>query len=78
MAEIKIVGSDEAGASFPPQSYENDAAIFNAAAELLRKRGCVVNIYNEEQFREQDITEQIVLNICREQSSIAEAAIIGG
>ena len=58
--------------AYSPNHIGNDAAIFNAAAEHLRKRGCVVNIYNEEQFREQDITEQIVLNMCREQSSIAK------
>lgn len=71
MAEIKIAGVMGAGA-YSPNHIGNDAAIFNAAAEHLRKRGCVVNIYNEEQFREQDITEQIVLNMCREQSSIAK------
>ena len=71
MAEIKIAGVMRAGA-YSPNHIGNDAAIFNAAAEHLRKRGCVVNIYNEEQFREQDITEQIVLNMCREQSSIAK------
>ena len=71
MAEIKLAGVMRAGA-YSPNHIGNDAAIFNAAAEHLRKRGCVVNIYNEEQFREQDITEQIVLNMCREQSSIAK------
>lgn len=71
MAEIKIAGVMRAGV-YSPNHIGNDAAIFNAAAEHLRKRGCVVNIYNEEQFREQDITEQIVLNMCREQSSIAK------
>ncbi|MDE5976143.1 MAG: hypothetical protein K2G69_06315, partial [Muribaculaceae bacterium] len=55
---------------YSPNHIGNDAAIFNAAAEQLRKRGCVVNIYSEEQFRELDIKEPVVLNMCREQGSI--------
>lgn len=69
MAEIKIAGVMRAGA-YSPNHIGNDAAIFNAAADELRKRGCVVNIYSEEQFRIMNISEDIVLNMCREQSSI--------
>lgn len=56
--------------AYSPNHIGNDAAIFNAAADHLRKRGCEVNIYSEEQFRETDITESIILNMCRERSSI--------
>lgn len=49
MAEIKIAGIMRAGA-YSPNHIGNDAAIFNAAADQLRKRGCEVNIYSEEQF----------------------------
>ena len=69
MAEIEIAGVMRAGA-YSPNHIGNDAAIFNAAADQLRKRGCVVNIYSEEQFRDADIKEQVVLNMCREQASI--------
>lgn len=58
--------------AYSPNHIGNDAAIFNAAAEHLRKRGCEVNIYSEEKFREGDIPEQIILNMCREQASIAK------
>ncbi|MDE6444582.1 MAG: hypothetical protein K2K64_09230 [Muribaculaceae bacterium] len=71
MAEIQIAGVMRAGA-YSPNHIGNDAAIFNAAADQLRKRGCVVNIYSEEQFREKDIEEPVVLNMCREQASIAK------
>lgn len=71
MAEIKIAGVMRAGA-YSPNHIGNDAAIFNAAAEQLRKRGCVVNIYSEEKFRETEIEESVVLNMCREQASIAK------
>ena len=69
MAEIEIAGVMRAGA-YSPNHIGNDAAVFNAAADQLRKRGCVVNIYSEEQFRDADIKEQVVLNMCREQASI--------
>lgn len=69
MADIKIAGIMRAGA-YSPNHIGNDAAIFNAAAEHLRKRGCEVNIYSEEQFIADGVTEDIVVNMCREQQSI--------
>ncbi len=71
MADIKIAGVMRAGA-YSPNHIGNDAAIFNAAAEHLRKRGCEVNIYSEEMFREMEISEPIILNMCREQASISK------
>ena len=56
--------------AYSPNHIGNDAAIFNAAAGQLRKRGCEVSVYSEEQFRNSDIEEDIVLNMCREQDSI--------
>lgn len=56
--------------AYSPNHIGNDAAIFNAVADHLRKRGCVVNIYSEEQFQDDDMKEDIVLNMCREQKSI--------
>lgn len=69
MADIKIAGIMRAGA-FSPNHIGNDAAIFNIVAEQLRKRGCEVNIYNEEQFISGEVTEKIIVNMCREQRSI--------
>ena len=71
MAEIEIAGIMRAGA-YSPNHIGNDAAIFNATAEQLRKRGYVVNIYSEEQFNAGEIKEDGVLNMCREQASIAK------
>ena len=56
--------------AYSPNHIGNDAAIFNAAAEQLRKRGCIVNIYSEEEFNAGKVTENIILNMCREQESI--------
>ncbi|MBR5551535.1 MAG: hypothetical protein IKV83_06425 [Muribaculaceae bacterium] len=69
MAEITIAGIMRAGA-YSPNHIGNDTAIFNAVAEHLRKRGCIVNVYSEEQLIAGNITEDIIINMCREQKSI--------
>lgn len=71
MAEIKIAGIMRAGA-YSPNHIGNDAAIFNLVADQLRKRGCVVNVYSEEQFIAGAVDEHIIVNMCREQRSISE------
>ncbi len=57
--------------AFSPNHIGNDATIFNGVAEQLRKRGCEVIVYNEEQFMAGAVKERIILNMCREQRSIA-------
>ena len=69
MAEITIAGILRAGA-YSPNHIGNDTAIFNATAEELRKRGCQVNIYSEEQFNRDGVDEDIILNMCRERDSV--------
>lgn len=56
--------------AYSPNHIGNDAAIFNAVADQLRKRGCEVTVYSEEQFQKTEILEDIILNMCREQASI--------
>ncbi len=58
--------------AYSPNNIGNDAAIFNAAADQLRRRGCEVTVYSEEQFRTADISEDIVLAMCREQASVGK------
>ncbi len=58
--------------AFSPNHIGNDAAIFNAAVEQLRKRGCEVKVYSEDLFNASAIEEPIILNMCREQASIAK------
>lgn len=70
MAEITIAGILRAGA-YSPNHIGNDTAIFNAVADQLRKRGCLVNIYSEDQFNKNGVKEDIILNMCRERASIA-------
>ena len=69
MSEIKIAGVMREGA-YSPNHIGNDANIFNATAEQLRRRGYVVNIYSEEQFRKGIMGEPVILNMCRAASSI--------
>lgn len=57
--------------AYSPNHIGNDAAIFNAVCEHLRKRGCEVNVYSEEQFINGGVAEYIILNMCREQRSIS-------
>lgn len=70
MAEIKIAGIMRAGA-YSPNHIGNDAAIFNIMADQLRKRGYEVNTYSEEQLNAGCVKERIIVNMCREQRSIA-------
>ena len=70
MAEIKIAGIMRAGA-YSPNHIGNDAAIFNVVAEQLRKRGCEVNVYSEDELIAGKVNEKIIVNMCREQKSIA-------
>ena len=70
MAEITIAGVMRAGA-YSPNHIGNDTAIFNMTADELRKRGCLVNVYSEEQFNAQGgVEEDFVMAMCREQESI--------
>lgn len=56
--------------AYSPNHIGNDAAILNAVTEQLRKRGCEVNIYSEEQFINGQVKEDIIVNMCRERRSI--------
>lgn len=54
---------------FSPNHVGNDATILNTVAEQLRKRGCEVRIYSEEQFCSGAVTEPVIINMCRERRS---------
>lgn len=69
MAEIKIAGIMRAGA-YSPNHIGNDAAIFNLTTEQLRKRGCEVKVYSEEQFIAGEVREDIIVDMCREHRSM--------
>lgn len=70
MSEVKIAAVMRAGA-YSPNHIGNDAAIMNVVAEQLRKRGCEVKVYSEEQFLAGAVSEDIIVNMCRDPKSIA-------
>lgn len=69
MACVKIAGIMRSG-TYSPNHIGNDAAILNIVAEQLRKRGCEVKIYSEEQFISGKVEEDIIVNMCRDRQSI--------
>ena len=56
--------------AFSPNHIGNDAGILNAVAQQLRKRGCSVTVYGEEQLCRGDVSERVVINMCRERRSV--------
>ena len=68
MAETKIAAILRAGA-YSPNHIGNDAAIINLTCEQLRKRGCAVKTYSEEQLIAGAVTEPNVIHMCRDQRS---------
>lgn len=71
MAEIKIAGVMRAGA-YSPNHIGNDAAIFNAVADQLRRKGCEVEVMSEEQFIASTPSQEIIMDMCREKESVAK------
>lgn len=71
MAEIKIAGVMRAGA-YSPNHIGNDAAIFNAVADQLRRRGCEVELMSEEKFQKETPSQQIIMDMCRERESVVK------
>ena len=69
MAEIKIAGIMRAGA-YSPNHIGNDAAIFNAVADQLRRRGCEVEVLSEEQFLQTTPSQPFIMDMCREKESV--------
>jgi glutathione synthase/RimK-type ligase-like ATP-grasp enzyme len=68
MATTKIAAIMRAGV-YSPNHVGNDATILNTVAEQLRKRGCEVRIYSEEQFCSGEVSEPVIINMCRERRS---------
>lgn len=64
MADISIAAVLRAGI-FSPNHIATDAAILHAVVAELRKRGCQVSVYSEDEFCSADIREDVVLAMCR-------------
>ncbi|MCM1163153.1 MAG: hypothetical protein NC339_02730 [Muribaculaceae bacterium] len=68
MSSIKIAAILRA-ASYSPNHIGNDAAILNLTCEQLRKRGCEVRTYSEEQLIAGAVGEEYVIHMCRDRRS---------
>lgn len=57
---------------FSPNHIANDAAILHAVVAELRKRGCQVKVYSEEEFADADIHEDVILAMCRGERAVGK------
>ncbi len=69
MADIRIAAILRAGI-FSPNHIANDAAILHAVVAELRKRGCIVSVYTEEEFCAAAVDEDVILAMCRGSKTI--------
>ena len=69
MASIKIAAIMRA-AMYSPNHIGNDAAILNLTCEQLRKRGCEVKVYSEEQLIAGAVSEENIIDMCRDRRSL--------
>ena len=69
MKKMKIAGIMRAGA-YSPNHIGNDAAIFRLTMENLEKEGYGITFYSEDQFLQGEVSEDVIVNMCREQASI--------
>lgn len=58
--------------AYSPNHIGNDAAIFNAVADHLRRKGCEVEVMSEEQFQTSTPSQQIIMDMCRERESVVK------
>ena len=56
--------------AYSPNHIGNDAAIFNAVADQLRRRGCEVELMSEEQFLTHTPSQNFIMDMCREKESV--------
>ncbi len=69
MADITVAAILRAGI-FSPNHIANDAAILHAVVAELRRRGCLVNVYSEDEFCDSTIDEDVILAMCRGQRAV--------
>lgn len=70
MDVFSIVGISR-GNEYSPNHVDNDAAIFNKVAEELRRMGCKVEVYAEQDFVARGIKADIIFDMARDMATIA-------
>ncbi|MDO5572108.1 MAG: hypothetical protein Q4F97_11710 [Bacteroidales bacterium] len=71
MKKLVIAGITR-GNEYSPNHIGNDAAIFNETVSHLQQAGYKINIYTEEEFLKNEITEHVIFNMVRNKESIAK------
>ena len=66
---FRIVGVSR-GNEYSPNHVGNDAAIFQAVAKELEKKGCKVEIYPEKDFMAQEIDADFIFDMARDRATI--------
>lgn len=69
MAVITIAAILRAGI-FSPNHIANDAAILHSVVAELRRRGCLVKVYSEDEFCDAIIKEDVILAMCRSSRTV--------
>ncbi|GHU90520.1 hypothetical protein FACS1894155_08990 [Bacteroidia bacterium] len=67
--KLKIAGIRR-GSQYSPNHVGNDAAIFNLTVEHLKRKGCLVKEYTEQEFLKFDIKEGIIFDMVRDKDAI--------
>lgn len=71
MKGFKMAGVTRSN-QYSPNHIGNDAAIFNATLHHLQQAGCEITVYNEDEFRENDIPETFIFNMARNKETISK------
>ncbi|GHT72226.1 hypothetical protein AGMMS50262_00260 [Bacteroidia bacterium] len=66
---VKIAGVRR-GNRFSPNSVGNDTVIFNLTVEHLRKKGCEVTEYSEDEFLQTTMEADMIFNMARDMKSL--------
>jgi len=70
MSKKQIFAAVPRQAIYSPNHVGNDAAIFNAVIDRIRKVGHEVNVYTEEEFQKRELSERFIFSMVRCKESI--------
>ncbi len=63
------------GSQYSPNHVGNDAAIFNLTVEHLKRKGCLVKEYTEQEFLQSEIKEDIIFDMARDKDVILKLKV---
>ena len=75
MKGLRILGVGRAN-QFSPNHVGNDAAIFNAVADCLRREGCEVALCDEETFVSSQLEAPVIFDMARHAAAVARLKML--